>query len=271
MIMNPYIQLVRPSVILLGAFGALVGAIISGFTDPLLIIIAMLVASFIAAAGNVINDYFDYEIDKINKPDRPIASGKVSQKTALIYSTVLYTIGIVLALYLNIYCLGLAVFNAVLTVAYSWKLKKELVIGNVIPSWLAASSFLFGGLLVGGLSLVVIILSTMAFLANIGREVVKDIEDVIGDSKSGSKTFAIVFGNRIAKRIAAAFVFLAIAFTPIPYELGILNGYYVYIIIISVMVFLHSLYILKRNSPGSQKLMKIAMFLAIVAFLLGTI
>jgi len=269
--MNPYIQLVRPSVILLGAFGALVGAIVSGFTSPLLIVIAMLVALFIGAGGNVINDYFDYEIDKINKPNRPLPSGKVSQKTALMYSVILYTIGIVLAVYLNIYCLLLAVFNTIVTIVYSWKLKKQLVIGNVVPSWLAASSFLFGALLTGGVGMVAIILSTMAFLANMGREVVKDIEDVVGDHKSGSKSFAIVFGNNKAKLIATGFILLAIAFTPIPYELGLLNGFYVYIIVLSVMIFLHSLYILKRNSSGSQKLMKFAMFIAILAFLVGAI
>ena len=231
MIMNPYIQLLRPSVILLGAFGALVGAIVSGFTSPLLIFIAMLVVLLVGAGGNVINDYFDYEIDKINKPDRPIVSGKVSQKTALIYSTVLYTLGIVLAVYLNFYCLILALFNVFITIVYSWKLKKHLVVGNMIPSWLAASSFLFGALLIGGVGMIALILSTMAFLSNMGREIVKDIEDVIGDSKSGSKTFPIVFGNKTAKLIATGFVFLAIGLTPIPYELGLLNGYYVYIII----------------------------------------
>lgn len=269
--MNPYLQLIRPSVILLGTFGALAGALVSGFTDPILILIAMCAALFIGAGGNVINDYFDYEIDKINKPKRPLPSGSLDLKRALIYSAVLYTIGIIFAIYLNVYCLILALFNVIVSIAYSWKLKRQLVIGNVIPSWLAASSFLFGGLLIGGLMPAVLILSIMAFFANMGREIVKDIEDVMGDSKQGSKTFANVFGNKNAKKIGTGFVLISIAFTPIPIILNLFSIYYMYAVMISVAVFLHALYVLKRNVKYSQKLMKIAMLLGILAFLVGTI
>ena len=94
----------------------------------------------------VINDYYDYEIDKINRPKRPLPSGKISKKNALIYAVILFTIANIIALYLNFYMLGLALFNTFIAFVYSWKLKKRLLMGNVLVSWLVASTFFFGSL-----------------------------------------------------------------------------------------------------------------------------
>ena len=100
------IRLLRPLNCLTGALAILVSAAITQSLDDITtIVLAMVVVVFYNGGANAINDYFDYEIDKINKPDRPIASGKVSKKTALIFSAVLYTLGIVLAVYLNTYAL----------------------------------------------------------------------------------------------------------------------------------------------------------------------
>ncbi len=269
--MNPYLQLIRPSVSLLGAFGALVGALVAGFYDPFFIIIALLVTFFVSGAGNTINDYFDYKIDKVNRPKRPIPSGKIKRSNALVYAGILYALGIVLCAFLNIYCLILALFNVFITIAYSWKLKRTLFIGNIIPSWLGASAFLFGSLLTGAITIPIMVIALMAFLSNTGREIAKDIEDIKGDRREKSRTLPIAFNMKVSKAATILLVLIAIAITPIPYLLGLLGLYYMYIVLVCDAVLVYSCFVLVKNVGKAQKLMKIAMFIGILAFLVGTI
>ena len=111
----------------------------------------------------------------------------------------------------------------------------------------------------------------MAFSSNIGREITKDIEDVTGDRKINSKTIPIVFGYKISKIVAILFILLAVIITPVPYLLGLLNAYYIKIVAASVAAFLYSCFVLMKDVSKAQKIMKIAMFIGILAFLVGAI
>ncbi len=81
------------------------------------------VVFLVTGAGNAINDYFDYEIDRINRPRRPIPSGRVNRKTALYFSILLFGTGIVLSYWLGPVCLLLAGFNSLLLFLYASTLK----------------------------------------------------------------------------------------------------------------------------------------------------
>ena len=83
--MNPYIEILRPGNALMGAISIVLIAIIDK-TISIPIILAMMAVFFETAAGNVINDYFDYKIDLINKPERPIPSGRISPKAGRNYA-----------------------------------------------------------------------------------------------------------------------------------------------------------------------------------------
>ena len=110
------------------------------------------ISVFIATgAGNTINDYYDYEIDKINKPHRPIPSGRISLKNALIYSLILFLIAAVMGFLISRNNGLLVIICDALMIIYAYDLKQRCLIGNVTVSILTALTCIYGGLIVGNL------------------------------------------------------------------------------------------------------------------------
>jgi len=268
--MFAYLEILRPFNGLMSAFAVIISAILIGFFAPLQIAIACFSVFLISSGGMVINDYFDYKIDRINRPKRVVTSGKISRKTALNYSLSLFLIGIAAALFLNFYMFTLAIFNSLLLLIYSWKIKKTILIGNFIVSWLAASSFLFGSLLQEKITALILILFMMAFSSSIGREIAKSIEDVKGDRKMKLKTLPIIAGNAFSAWIACIFMIFAIIFTFLPYILNLLNIIYLYVVLIADVIAAFSCFIIFISPKRSQEMIKIAMLIVLIAFLIGT-
>jgi len=269
--MFAYLEILRPLNGLMAVFAVFVAVMLVNFFIPYQLSLAFLVVFLISSAGMIINDYFDYEIDKINRPKRPIPSGRIPRKTALIYAVVLFLIADFIALFINFYAFILAILNTVINIIYSWKLKKMILIGNFSVSWLAASTFIFGNLLTGNISITVLLLFLMAFSSNIGREITKSIEDVEGDKRIRARTLPIVAGKNFAGLVAMIFIIFAIIFSPLPYMLNLLSINYLYLVIVTDIIFAFSCFLIFILPKKSQKLMKIAMFIAIVAFLAGII
>ncbi|MDD1725238.1 MAG: UbiA family prenyltransferase, partial [Methanospirillum sp.] len=157
-----------------------------------------LIVLFVTAAGNIINDYYDAEIDAINKPKRPIPSGAITKRQALVYAAVLFVAGNLLAFACAPLSLTLiAVFNSILLWLYAAYLKTTPLFGNISVAYLASSVFLFGGAFQGTEG----ILSTLpiagaTFGVMFTRELVKDGEDIPGDLAHGARTFPILYGIR---------------------------------------------------------------------------
>lgn len=267
--MLAYVKILRPSVFLLGMLGVLVGALLAGVSSIETIALGILITFLVTGGGNVINDYFDYDIDKVNQPKRPIPSGKISLGAAKIYAIVLFALAALLSTTLNVYAMSLVLFNIMIAFVYSWKLKAKPLIGNLSDSWLAASTFVLGGLLSGGLNLAILSIFLMAFAGNTTREIVKAVEDIKGDRKAGYKTLPIVIGAHFSKFVALSFLIIAILLSFIPYGLGIFGINYLYAIFIADLVFSAAGFMMMTNPTKSQKMMKIGMFLTIAAFLVG--
>ena len=267
--MFAYLEILRPSVFLLGMLGVLVGALLAGVSSIEMIALGIFITFLVTGGGNVINDYFDYEIDKVNRPKRPIPSGRIGRSSALIYSIALFVAALSLSVMLNAYALVLVAFNIFLSILYSWKLKAKPLLGNLCPSWLAASTFVFGSLLVGHFDLAVLSLFLMAFSGNTAREIVKAVEDLKGDKKAGYKTLPVVIGVHFSNFVALSFLIIGILLSFIPYGLGIFGINYLYAIFIADLVFSAAGFMMMTNPTKSQKMMKIGMFLTIAAFLVG--
>ena len=188
----------------------------------------------IAAAGNIINDYFDFELDKEFKPERPIASGIISLNTALYIHAAFVFSGIALGFYLgwtiDNYKIGyLYVICALLLYLYSAFLKKIPLAGNLVISALAAFVFvlpvIFDAVYLNAIHAQNIFENTgyafnvllwqmkfyagFAFLATLAREIVKDLEDKEGDAEYDINTIAVQFGA-VAAKIIAAMVILSL-------------------------------------------------------------
>jgi geranylgeranylglycerol-phosphate geranylgeranyltransferase len=248
-------------------------AIISGiFTFKVLL--GCIVVFIVTGAGNSINDYFDYKIDAINKPERPIPSGRISLNKAGFYSLALLSIGTILAFIIGLIPGLIALSTSILMVYYAYGLKKKLLIGNIVISFLTGLTFVFGGVIVGEI-LTSIYLGFFPFLTTIAREIIKDMEDVEGDRMEGAHTLPIMRGMRISSIIAAFFLILASLSSPILYYLGILTIFYIPLLIIAVLIFLYyALSILKdqslKNARNVSNKLKIGMAIILIAYGLGS-
>jgi geranylgeranylglycerol-phosphate geranylgeranyltransferase len=271
--MNAYLEIIRPGNAIMAVIAVLLIAIISGiFTFKILL--ACIVVFIITGAGNSINDYFDYKIDAINKPERPIPSGRISLNKAGFYSLALLSIGTILAFILGLLPGLIALSTALLMIYYAYSLKKKFLIGNIVISFLTGLTFVFGGVIVGEI-LTSIILGFFPFLTTLAREIVKDMEDVEGDRIEGATTLPIMSGVRISSIIAAFFLILASLSSPILYYLGILTIFYIPLLIIAVLIFLfYASSILKdqsvENARNVSNKLKIGMVIILIAYGLGS-
>lgn len=281
--MRAYLQLIRYGNCLMAAFSAAIGVIIAysiiiGSAAPIPfplpeIIYVALVVFLVTGAGNAINDYYDIEIDRINKPERPIPSGRISKSKALYFSILLFAAGTLIAFFINTICGTIALFNSLLLIYYAATLKRTVLIGNLSIGYLTGSTFLFGGAVFytsGGIE-AVFILFLLATLATIAREIVKDIEDIEGDKQDGASTLAISIGPEKASYMASAIGFVAVLASPLPYLQSLLTVRYLAVVLIADILFFAAVAaILKEKNPAkSSKLFKMAMFAALIAFLVG--
>jgi len=257
-----YIEIIRPSIVAMAAFGTFIGAFIAGAGVSQMLCLS-LAAALIAGAGIVLNDYYDCEIDRINAPHRPLPSGRIKKSSAIAYALVLFAAGILLSSFVNAYCISLAAINTLLEFLYARNFKRIAIVGNAVDSWFAASTLIFGGLATLNLG-AIWILSVIAFFANMGREIYGDIEDVKGDRALGLKTLPVVTSVEIAEFVARFFIILSVILSPVPYLLGIFGAKYLFFIGVADAVFIYSLF---QPPKTNQKLTKLAMVIALFGFL----
>ncbi|MFA4923201.1 MAG: UbiA family prenyltransferase, partial [Ignavibacteriaceae bacterium] len=132
------IRLIRPLNVAITFLSVMVaGFICSGNQDVAAkLFFASLAAAFIAASANIINDYFDIEIDKINRPERILASGKMALRTAFILYFCFILGGIVLSFFVNAAAILIVFGSAILTFYYSYKFKKIPLLGNTLVAFM---------------------------------------------------------------------------------------------------------------------------------------
>lgn len=165
--------------------------------------IALLLCTvFAAAAGYIINDYFDVKIDRINKPGKVIISDHVKRRDAIIMHWALNVLAVLLGFSVNIKVGVLVLLTTVLLYKYSEHFKKQYFIGNFVVALLSAFSVIMVWLYLPQLHVdKVIAYASFAFVISLIREIIKDIEDQKGDERFNCLTMAIVLGMRKTKRL----------------------------------------------------------------------
>lgn len=267
--MNPYFEIIRPVNAVMAAIAVWIGALVAGvgFVPSDFIMLGMLAVFLITGAGMIINDIFDINVDKVNKPERPLPSGRMTKRAAYTYAAILFVIGNLLSYFISTTVFLIALFASVVLVAYAARLKRIAMAGHAGISLLVALTFIYGGFIAGSY-VATLPLAVLAFLSNIGREVFKTIEDVLGDKKAGIDTVAAKYGVFKAKMIASIFIILAVIFSFMPYALNILGVVYLFIVIAADIVFIAAIGAPVRYSA---KLCKFAMLIALIAFIAGAI
>ncbi len=187
--------------------------------NALRLIAASVSASLILAAGNAFNDVMDVDADRINAPHRPIPSGTVSRAFASWLSVALVLAGMCLAAPLGVTGTAVAFAAALILFVYDVRLKRTPLAGNVSVALLGGLAFVYGGIATGGVSRA-LVPAVFAFLLHLGRELIKDAEDAVGDRAAGMATAATLWGERTALRIAAGVLTVLIIVTAVPFVAG---------------------------------------------------
>ncbi len=213
------ILLARPINGILAGVSVIIGALLTktGITQS--IWLAAISCFFITGGGNSINDFVDQDIDRINKPERPIPSGRISGSNALIISYTLFIIGIAIAWLVSLWLIEMAILVTALLLLYSFSLKRRGLRGNIAVSFLGGLPFVYGGLASRHV-LPTLIPFFFAFLFHLLRELVKDIEDIEGD-RGYAKTFPIVHGIPKTLKFVNIILVIIILYTFFPYLVDI--------------------------------------------------
>jgi 4-hydroxybenzoate polyprenyltransferase len=161
----------------------------------------ILATTMIAAAGYMINDYYDVKIDYINKPREVIVGKGMKRRWVIFLHTAINFMGIGIGYWVDPLVGSIVFISAFLLWFYSNLLKRLPFIGNFVVAILTGTSIGIVGWYYKDTGLVIFAYAVFAFFINLIREIIKDIEDRQGDRKHGCKTLPIVFGFRKTKKI----------------------------------------------------------------------
>lgn len=242
----------------------------------------------IAVAGNTVNDIFDVEIDKVNRPGRPLPSGRLTKREAKILTAVFWCVGVILAFLTNIVGGILAAIFSIIGFIYAAKGKIIGVLGNFMVAFSFSFGLLYGAIIVYfqvlgliGVPVIVWLYFITAFMVLQGREIIKGIEDMEGDALRGVKTVARKYGVPSAARLAIIFNVIGIISFTSSMLLGVIGitslpklSFMTLYVPALISVAGSTLFIAKKpDSEVNQKkasfLDKLGAFLGLFAFLLG--
>ena len=238
-------------------------------------LIGGVIGIFVAAAGNIINDYYDIEVDKINRPHRVLPSEIVSPTIALLFFLLFNFAALLLAALLGFSLFIIVATTISLLYLYSFKLMNIPLIGNLVVACLTGLAFIFGSVIVGNV-LCGIFPAMFAILINLMRELIKDIEDIDGDRAVGLLTYPIKSGVVTSVNLVSIIGVVLIILTTLPFLFGIYNiKYFILVmpIVNGVLVFVISILRInpsKYNLKLSSNLLKLDMIMGIIAIILGS-
>ena len=283
--MNAYLEILRFGNAVMAAIAVILMMFV-GHYYGLPIILCALIVFFATGAGNTINDVFDVKIDEVNKPHRPIPSGRISVENARNYAFLLFAIAIILSLIVSyminsIWISVIVVIACIIMYFYARNLKAMPLVGNITVAVLTGFCFVIAGTVVSAALdstyylHVSIILGLFATFMTLAREIVKDMEDIEGDKLEGARTFPILYGKKIPSIISIILIVVTTLMCPILYIYHIFNMLYMVIMVVPIIIFLYSAYSLKLNPPEEtcakvSKYLKIAMMISFLAFVLGS-
>jgi len=258
-----FILLTRPPNLLIALLSIFVGGFVTGTVQPLVKLLTACVSGvFIMAGANSINDFFDRDIDKINKPGRPLPAGLISPVQAHTYAVALFAAGIFLGYWIHWTGFAIAVMSSIFLYLYSAVLKRTVLLGNITVGLISGLAFVYGGLAVNRLGSALIV-GIFAMFYHTGREIIKDIEDMKGDESEDARTLPVQYGIRAAMFWATGILIVLIGLTLIPYYLRIFNIYYLIAVIVGVDLFLIFVIIAMWKRPEPAFLGKLAVFMKV--------
>ena len=234
---------------------------------------AIFSAVFINAAGNAINDWCDKNIDKVNRPNRPLPKESLKPSSAILFAATTCIIGVVFSILVSPVHFFITIFISAFLIIYSFWLKNSILYGNFLIGLLSSATFPFGALAIGEIHRSWIP-AFFAMFFHIGREIIKDIEDIQGDQLQGLKTLPIKFGLPVAKKIALLIFLILSLFTLWPFFTEIYGPIYLGVVLTYNALVFYALYLficthINFANGHIGRILKVAMFVGLTAIALG--
>ncbi len=266
-----YLKIIRPFNCLFIALTVLFGLFYmnpSHFTFAYLA--GILAAVLIGAGGYVVNDYFDLPIDRVNRSDRMLPSGRMSPKAAYIYAIVLFVAGLQFSFLTGSFlAVGIALLNLLLLFFYARQLKTTFLIGNLSVAYASASTFIFGGIVANNFPKIWLV-AAYAFTYTLIRELLKDLQDIEGDKVIKATTFAIKTGHRTTMAVNLVLALVMTEITWYGYSHDMLGKLQTMLLILFVHLplIIATLLFFRHGNPRRYRILSLGMKLDMVILLL---
>ncbi len=283
------LSLIRFRNLVIGGATVLTGSYVSfggtwNFEIILNVILQMVSVSSFMAAGNILNDIIDIEIDKISHPLRALPSGKVTKNQAWILATIFSLISIISVVcgtyilnslelnWIPLLSIWIIAFTLMVTYEIGPSTKNYGVMGNLIIGGMLGLVIIYGAAAVGNYKhSVTLCIALMATFMGISREIVKDVHDIEGDLKWGRKTIPIIIGKQNSRNLAYIIVLMGVLSIMLPFFMNWGNLEYWMIMFQGPTMFV----LLRLNGPlvsgddkGAIKSLLISMVLGLIGFFL---
>jgi len=230
------LQLMRPELSLAAGVCVLIGTLLAaGRAVPAPVMAAGFCSGlFVSASANVLNDLFDLDTDRVNAPQRPLPSGRVTAREVVVLTALVSLVGLLAAWTLGPAALIMAVLLWSLGFLYNWKVKEMGLPGNLTVATCVGGMFLFGGVAAGSpWNALVWSFAAMVFFFDLGEEIAGGVMDLEGDRQRGARSIAIHYGRRPALTCASLAIGASLLVGVLPLSLGWLGLPYLAVFLVA--------------------------------------
>ena len=224
------------------------------YSNHNMIFLCALVVMIIMALGNIDNDIVDKNIDKINHPDRVIVNKSLSMREIEIFKKILIALVFVLTLQFNYWC-AVLIYGVIIPLLflYNYYLKNYFLIGNIVVAFLLGFVFVFSELALTERLHFSFIPFVLAFNLSLIREIVKDMQDYIGDLKHNVKTAPVILGINKTSYYLSAYIIVCIVLFILPYLYGFYGKLYLISLIFCIEIpLIYSVFLLLKVQKKSS-------------------
>ena len=272
--LREYYRLGRPINALAGCIAVLLSGYVAAPASWWPVIMAAITVLLITVSTNAWNDYVDIEIDRVNKPERPLPAGLISPRDALLFSAVGTALSLLAAAFINQPAFLIALGSNILLYLYSWKLKCTILWGNTAVSAIVGLCFIFGGVAADNVG-PALMLAVTVFFAIMAREILKTMADYKGDLQQNCRTIATAWGKKTARIFMIVFLIIACLAMLATYFIEQYSTVYLLLVIFCLFpLFAFVILKAKSNAPSkvleqSSKIFKYGFFIWFLAVALG--
>lgn len=229
----------------------------------------------INGAGNIINDIYDIEIDRINRPHRPLPAGKMKISTARFYMFFLFSWGIFCSWLISFETFAIAGLLATpILIAYSAWFKRLPLLGNLTVSFMLGLAFIYVGSAFGKIE-TTFVMALLAFGFTLIRELIKDLEDMDGDGEAGARTLPLIWGEQATIRFTILLMLVFTMLDLLPFVMGVYGNTYLWLVLfginIPLLICVYNLWGKRTDNTYSriQLFLKLDIFVGLAAIYFG--